>query len=1295
MKNFRRALSLILVFALVVSPLLNVVDITVYADGGFIYADDAQTIITGYDGPGGDIIIPAGVIRIENNAFKNNASISGVQFQDGIQEIGNSAFQGCAGLRGGLVIPNSVTSLGINAFNGCSGFNAELVLSSQLTRLNEGVFANCSGFNNDLTDGSFIPESVTSIGDRAFHNCTGLSGKLTIPDNITLIGSEAFMGCTGLSGEIDFSENLLTIGGNAFANCTGLTGTLTIPDSVTSITGHTFRNANGIEHIVVGSSVTHVYENYPPFENCNSVKTVTINNPTVINHVNNLIYGMWALETVYVPLESYGDYQNALNLPAGVSLRAIGVDTDFIIDENNVLIGYQGAGGAVTIPDEVVEIGYRAFKDKTAVTSVTFNEGLQKIGAEAFMGSGLSGALNFPSTLNTIENKAFYLLSTLTGGLTIPDSVTSIGDEAFRQCTHLDGALDLGDGLESLGTAAFYGCTNLSGHLTLPASLSNLGNYAFLSCSGFNGLTLEAASGNGGLKIIPDYAFRSCSGFSGALTIPDNITDIGREAFMGCAGLSGEIDFSENLLTIGGNAFANCTGLTGTLTIPDSVTSITGHTFRNAYNIEHIVVGSCVTHVYENYPPFENCNSVKTVTIKNPIVINYVNNLIHGMSSLETVYVPPTSYGYYENAFNLPAGVSLRAIGVDTDLIIDDNNVLIGYQGSGGAVTIPDEVVEIGYRAFRNKTAVTSVTLNEGLQKIGAEAFMGSGICGALNLPSTLTTIENRAFYQLGVLTGGLTIPNSVTTIGDEAFKECTGFNGALDLGDGLEHLGTAAFCGCTNLSGHLTLPASLKSLGTQAFDSCSSFSGLTLEAASGGGSLTTIDNYTFRNCIGLNGTLTIPDNITEIGKEAFFNCRGLSGEIDFSDNLLSIGENAFTNCNGLTGTLTIPDSVTSISSHAFRNANNIEHIVVGSGVMYLYKYYTPFYNCSNVKTVTLTNPTVINHVNNLIHDMSALETVYVPSESFSAYQDALNLPSGVTLEIDTRLDVPTVTLSKSGSAIKVSWQPVSGATGYQVYRADKASGPFTKFKTTSLTSYTNSGNLVPGMPYYYKVRAYRNDGGNYSFGDFSDVKGYYAPGALAAPAKPSLTLDKNGNGIRLNWNAQKRITGYQVFRSLSPDKPFSYLKTASGSATKYTNLAGLVQGRPYYYKIRAYRMAKGVRKYSAYSTIKGMFAGTNEHALAAVSFSLEDNPSVSAPNVRVRWTGVSGADGYCVYRWNSAAQNWTGLKKTGPNARVYTNINGVANHKTNFYGMRPYHISGGTTYYGNIGQSKGYRVDK
>ncbi len=292
-------------------------------------------------------------------------------------------------------------------------------------------------------------------------------------------------------------------------------------------------------------------------------------------------------------------------------------------------------------------------------------------------------------------------------------------------------------------------------------------------------------------------------------------------------------------------------------------------------------------------------------------------------------------------------------------------------------------------------------------------------------------------------------------------------------------------------------------------------------------------------------------------------------------------------------------------------------------------------------------------------------------------------------------IELPQLSLNENGAAILARWTAASGVSGYQVYRSDKVGGPYLQIGDVAGLTYDDDGPLIAGMPYFYRVRAYRQTGEEREYGALSEWRGYYAPGELATPDKPNLTLDENVGGIRLNWDEQDRIIGYQVYRSLSPDKPFSYLKTASGNVTRYTNLAGLTPGKPFYYKIRAYRKAKGVREYGPFSDVKGMFAGTDEQALDAVSFSLEDNPNVSAPNVRVRWTGVSGADGYCVYRWNSAAQNWTGLKLTGPDARVYTNINGVVNDEMHYYGMRTYHISGDVTYYGNIGKSKGFRVDK
>jgi hypothetical protein len=72
-----------------------------------------------------------------------------------------------------------------------------------------------------------IPEGVTSIGDSAFRNCTGLT-QIVIPEGLTSIGDVAFAGCTGLT-QIHLPEGLTSTGNSAFAGCTGLTQII-LPD---------------------------------------------------------------------------------------------------------------------------------------------------------------------------------------------------------------------------------------------------------------------------------------------------------------------------------------------------------------------------------------------------------------------------------------------------------------------------------------------------------------------------------------------------------------------------------------------------------------------------------------------------------------------------------------------------------------------------------------------------------------------------------------------------------------------------------------------------------------------------------------------------------------------------------------------------------------------------------------------------------------------------------------------------------------------------------------------------------
>ena len=86
-------------------------------------------------------------------------------------------------------------------------------------------------------ENTIIPNSVTSIGERAFDGSEGLK-SITIPNSVTTIGVNAFMWCEGLTS-VTIGNSVTTIGNRAFIYCSGLTS-VTIPNSVTSIGAYAF-----------------------------------------------------------------------------------------------------------------------------------------------------------------------------------------------------------------------------------------------------------------------------------------------------------------------------------------------------------------------------------------------------------------------------------------------------------------------------------------------------------------------------------------------------------------------------------------------------------------------------------------------------------------------------------------------------------------------------------------------------------------------------------------------------------------------------------------------------------------------------------------------------------------------------------------------------------------------------------------------------------------------------------------------------------------------------------------------
>lgn len=147
-------------------------------------------------------------------------------------------FNGCRSLSS-IEIPDSVTSIGDRAFEDCSSMS-RIEIPASVTGIGGYTFYNCIGLTSVI-----IPNSVTSIGEYAFYNCSSLTG-IIIPDRVTSIGRSAFSHCKKLK-TVELSE-IEIIGMTLFYNCCSLES-IVIPASVTDIYSDAFCNCYSLTDV--------------------------------------------------------------------------------------------------------------------------------------------------------------------------------------------------------------------------------------------------------------------------------------------------------------------------------------------------------------------------------------------------------------------------------------------------------------------------------------------------------------------------------------------------------------------------------------------------------------------------------------------------------------------------------------------------------------------------------------------------------------------------------------------------------------------------------------------------------------------------------------------------------------------------------------------------------------------------------------------------------------------------------------------------------------------------------------
>ena len=480
----------------------------------------------------------------------------------------------------------------------------------------------------------------------------------------------------------------------------------------------------------------------------------------------------------------------------------------------------------VELPENLTTIGYSAFTN-SSLTKVTIPRGVTSIGKDAFkvgtrdrrysvVMDGTTPYLNniyVPAEAYNDYVQAWpdYSDYIVYNGINYKVTLINATDKVIIPCNNSDEVIR--DDIKISATTTMFGSCATSignllnkdlGNVVFSSSVKNIGNNAF------DNVRISSLTFAEGLETIGQYSF----------------SNIGKKYSSGVT----NIDLPASLKSIGKYAFeyANLDRLTingdSGVILGESYYSIFSTDSYNKCLINNLIFSNVATIPEELCAYSSSTGSFYNVEIKNTnSSITNIGASAFTQNVVQSVSIDNANIGSYAFA----SGGSLTSASIKSGTIGDAS-----FRNCSGltSVTIGNGVTSIGGSAFNSCGSLTSVTIPDSVISIGTSAFGGCTSLTSINIPSGITNIDYGVFQNCTNLRklnnnidGFLNIPNSITSIGERAFYQCRGFT-SIDIHSNVLSIGKDAFKNCTNLSKITIRRTTPPTLGSGAFDNSSSY---------------------------------------------------------------------------------------------------------------------------------------------------------------------------------------------------------------------------------------------------------------------------------------------------------------------------------------------------------------------------------------------------------------------------------------------------------------------------------------